>query len=259
MAGDGRGTHAWSNGKGGCNFLLATCRAAQTTCSPSAKATCKPDTQQISRAKTESCFRGAFHRGHGEGGERLANGPSTLAKPTARVNFDLPPAEQPYQPVSPEKILPPSQATNNIFAARATAAPDFNLPTTERPTLLVPPAQRRRANQSLSKFLGPKQDPVSAMQSTGGCGRGGERLANSPPPHARPLARVNYDLPPAEWPHQPVSPVKILPPSQAPNNFIAARATAAPEMAPPPSFPSHRARAVQKRGAAEQADVHART
>jgi hypothetical protein len=34
---------------------------------------------------------------------------------------------------------------------------------------------------------------------------------------------------------------------------------AAPETAPPLSFLSHRARAVQERGAVEQADVHART
>jgi hypothetical protein len=33
---------------------------------------------------------------------------------------------------------------------------------------------------------------------------------------------------------------------------------AAPDTAPLPSFPSHRARAVQGRGAVEQADVHTR-
>jgi hypothetical protein len=44
-----------------------------------------------------------------------------------------------------------------------------------------------------------------------------------------------------------------------PTDFFAARATAAPKTAPPPSFLSHCARAVQERGAAEQADVHART
>jgi hypothetical protein len=196
---------------------------------------------------------------HGGGGERLANGPSPPARPTARVNFDLPPAKQPNQPVSPEKILPPSQAPNKFIAARVLAAPDFDLPPTEWPKLLVPPAQRGRANRSPSKFLWPKQDPVSAVHSAGGRGGGGDRLANGPSPHARPTARVNFDLPPAEWPHQPISPAKILPPSQTPNDFFAARATAAPKTAPPPSFPSHRARAVQEREAVEQADVHART
>jgi hypothetical protein len=122
--------------------------------------------------------------GRGAGEERLANGPSPPARPTARVNFDLPPVEQPNQPVSPEKILPPSQATNDVFAMRATATPNFDLPPAERPTLLVPPVRRQCANQSLSKFLGPKQDPVSAVHSTGGRGRGGERLVvprQSPP------------------------------------------------------------------------------
>jgi hypothetical protein len=147
-------TSAQPNGKGSHKFQLATCRAAQTTCSPSVKATCKPNTQQISRAKTESCFHGTFCRGRGGGGERLANGPSPPARPTARVNFDLPPAEQPNQPVSPEKILPSSQATNNVFATRATATPNFNLPPTQWPTLLVPPVRRQHANQSLSNFLG---------------------------------------------------------------------------------------------------------
>jgi hypothetical protein len=171
--------------------------------------------------------------GCGGGGERLANSPSPSARPTARVNFDLPPAEQPNQPFPPEKSLPPSQSPNDFFAARATAAPNFELPPTEQPKLLVPPAQRQRANQSPSKFLGPKQDPVSAVHSAGGRSGGGERLANGLSPHARPTAWVNFDLPPAKQPHQPVSPAKILPPSQAPNDFFAVRATAAPKMAPP--------------------------
>jgi hypothetical protein len=53
--------------------------------------------------------------GRGGGGESLANGPSPPARPMARVNFDLPPAKRPYQPVSPEKILPPSQAPNDFL------------------------------------------------------------------------------------------------------------------------------------------------
>ncbi len=61
-------------------------------------------------------------------GERLAMWPSPPARPTARVNFDLPPAKQPHPLFSPEKILPPSQAPNEIFAARATATPKMAPP-----------------------------------------------------------------------------------------------------------------------------------
>jgi hypothetical protein len=142
-------------------------------------------------------------------------------------------------------------------AARAVV--NFDLPPAEQPKLLVPPAQRQRANRSPRKFLGPKQDPVSAVHSAGGRGEDGERLANGPDPPARPMARVNFHLPPTEQPNQPVSPEKIQPRSQAPIKTFAARATAAPKTAPPPSFPSHCARAVQGRGAVEQADVHTRT
>jgi hypothetical protein len=139
------------------------------------------------------------------------------------------------------------------------AVVNFDLPPAERPKLLVPPAQRRCANRSPSKFLGPKQDPVSVVHSAGGHGGGRERLVNGPSPPATPTASVNFDLPPAKQPNQPVFPEKILPPSQAPNEIFAARATAAPDTAPPPSFPSHCARSVQGRGAGEQADVPART
>jgi hypothetical protein len=140
----------------------------------------------------------------------------------------------------------------------ARAAETFDLPPTKRPNLLVPTAQWQHANQTHSKFPGRKQNPVSAVHSTGWCNGRGERLANGPSPPARPMARVNFDLPPAKQPNQSFSPEKILPPSQAPNNFFAARATATPEMAPPQSFLSHRARTMQDRGAAEQPDVHAR-
>jgi hypothetical protein len=63
MAGDSEGAHAWPGRKGSHKFQLATRRVAQTTCSPSTKATCEPISQQISWTKTGSCFRGAFRKG----------------------------------------------------------------------------------------------------------------------------------------------------------------------------------------------------
>jgi hypothetical protein len=96
----------------------------------------------------------------------------------------------------------------------ARAVVKFDLPPAEQPKLLVPPAQRQCANRSPRKFLGLKQDPVSTVHSVGGHGGGEERLANGLSPPARLTARVNFDLPPAKQPNQPVSPVKILPPSQ---------------------------------------------
>jgi hypothetical protein len=112
---------------------------------------------------------------------------------------------------------------------------NFNLPPAERPKLLVPPAQRQRANQTPSKFPGPKQNPVSVVHSAGGHGEGGERLANGPSPPERPMARVNFDLSPAKQPNQPVSPEKILPPSQATNDIFGTRAMATPNFDLPPA------------------------
>ncbi len=80
------------------------------------------------------------------------------------------------------------------------AVVNFDLPPTEQPKLLVPPVQRQRANRSPSKFLRPKQDPVSTVHSAGGHGGGEERLANGPSPPARPMASLNFDLPPAKQP-----------------------------------------------------------
>jgi hypothetical protein len=140
----------------------------------------------------------------------------------------------------------------------ARAAKNFDLPLTKWPNLLVPTVQWQHANQTPSKFPGWKQNPVSAVHSAGWRDGRGARVVNGPSPPARPMARVNFDLPPAKQPNQPFSPEKILPPSQAPNNFFAARATATPKTAPPYSFLSHRARTMEDRGAAEQPDMHTR-
>jgi hypothetical protein len=102
----------------------------------------------------------------------------------------------------------------------ARAVVNFDLPPAERPKLLVPPARRQRANQTLSKFPGPKQNPVSVVHSAGGHGGGGERLANGPSPPARPTARVNFDLPPAERPNQPISPEKTYRQAKQPMMFL---------------------------------------
>jgi hypothetical protein len=88
--------------------------------------------------------------GHGGGGGRLASHPFPSARPTAVVNFNLPPAKQPKKPVSPEQILP--------------------------------------ANRSPRIFFAPKQDPISAVHFAGGLSGGGGRLAGHPVPPARSTA-----------------------------------------------------------------------
>jgi hypothetical protein len=88
----------------------------------------------------------------------------------------------------------------------ARAAKKFYLPPTKWPNLLVPTARRQHANQTPRKFPGRKQNPVSAVHSAGWRNGRGERLANGPSPPARPMSRVNFDLPPAEQPNQPFSP-----------------------------------------------------
>jgi hypothetical protein len=99
--------------------------------------------------------------GHGGGGGRLASHPFLSARPMAIVNFNLPSAEQPKKPVSPEQILP--------------------------------------ANRSPSEILVPKQDPVSTVHFAGGLRGGGRRLAGCPVPPARSTAAMaapDMDLPP---------------------------------------------------------------
>ncbi len=99
--------------------------------------------------------------GCGGGGGRLASHPFLSARPTAIVNFNLPPTKQPKKSVSPERILP--------------------------------------ANRSPSKIFAPKQDPVSAVHFAGGLSGGGGRIAGCSVPPARSTAAMaapDMDPPP---------------------------------------------------------------